>query len=88
MHRVDIWPEALRLRKPAPHSARCIVIGHGRPQLIINPQVNGTGYGITITTMEGRVLLTADITAPITSKTGVCEVAKRTTYKLYPRKRK
>jgi hypothetical protein len=80
MHRVDIWPKARRLRKPAPCSEASIAVGYGRPQLRIIPQVKGRGYGITVLTMSGRVLLEADLTVQPEGG-GVLTAAKRTTYR-------
>lgn len=83
MHRVDIWPNAKRLKSRAPCSEQCLALGYGKPQLLVYPQIKGSGYGLTVTDMTGHVLLEADLTAPATPTTTILQHAKRTKYRTF-----
>jgi hypothetical protein len=80
MHHVDIWQEIRNYEGLlGPLCEPSIVVGYGKPMLRIIPQVEGQGYGLTVTDMEGNVLLTADCTNWTSS--GVLEPTDTITYK-------
>ena len=81
MHHVDIWTGNRNGDVDVLQSPLCepsIVVGYGKPMLRIVPQVEGQGYGLTVTDMEGNVLLTADRTNWTSS--GVLEPTETITY--------
>jgi hypothetical protein len=84
MHVVDIWTVKSALRKAASIHERSLVVGYGRPLLRVFPQVRGFGYGLTVTTTSGRVLLEVDLTGPVdTGDLNVLTVAKRAKYRVF-----
>jgi hypothetical protein len=88
MHVVDIWTVKSALRKAATIHERSLVVGYGKPLLRIFPQVRGFGYGLTVTTMSGRVLLEVDLTGPAdTGELKVLSVAKRAQYRVFAQRR-
>jgi hypothetical protein len=89
MHAVDIWTVKSPLRKPASIHERSLVVGYGKPLLRITPQRrDGTGYGLTVRTMSGRVLLEVDLTGQAdTGELKVLSVAKRAQYRVFAQRR-
>jgi hypothetical protein len=84
MHVVDIWTVKSALRKAASIHERSLVVGYGKPLLRISPQVRGFGYGLTVTTMSGRVLLEVDLTGPVgAGDLQVLTVARRAKYRVF-----
>lgn len=81
MHYVDIWTVDRNddtLKGPLCEPA--IVVGYGMPMLRILPQVRGRGYGLTVTDLEGNILLTADRTDWKSPPGGVLEPTDTITY--------
>ena len=86
MHSVDIWRGNRNNDKlSGPFSEPSIVVGYGEPMLRIVPQVNGSGYGLTVTDMQGRVLLLADKTKPGVGILEPSESVVYTVHQPYPR---
>lgn len=93
MHAVDIWTTSRNSSKhKGPYAEPAIIVGYGRKLLRITPQCGIRGYGLTISTMRGRVLLEADMTdrSPPKPEPGIqaLEVSARTVFRLFPRKRR
>lgn len=88
MHAVDIWTVKSALRKATSIREPTLVVGYGRPLLRIVPQIRGRGYGLTVMTLSGRVLLEADLTGPVgAGDLQVLSVAKRATYRVFAQRR-
>lgn len=86
MHVVDIWTVKSALRKAASIHERSLVVGYGRPLLRIVPQIRGRGYGLTVTTLSGRVLLEVDLTGPVgAGDLQVLSIARRARYRTFAR---
>jgi hypothetical protein len=84
MHSVNTWAGSrTSVKLTGPYSAPFIAVGYrGRKLLTIHPQTeNGTGYGLTVVSPKGKVLLVVDMTEPPKPGQTVLEVAKRARYR-------